>query len=183
MPAPDSPFSLGNKLARTAWQVVYHVLFRPSPRPLHAWRAALLRLFGARLGPACHIYPRAIIWAPWNLVCDAEVGVADGAILYNQAPITLGRRAVVSQGASLCTGTHDYEKAEFPLVARPITVGEYAWLAAECFIHPGISIEPGAVIGARSVVTKNMPAWTVCAGHPCRPLKPRALRYPAAGPS
>ena len=48
-----------------------------------------------------------------------------------------------------------------------------AWLAAECFVMPGVSIGDGAVIGARSVVTKDMAAWTVCAGHPCVPIKPR----------
>jgi len=99
--------------------------------------------------------------------------VGDGAILYSQGMIRLGRRTVVSQGAHLCAGTHDYEQPGFPLITRPITVSANAWLAAECFIMPGVTIGEGAVIGARSVVTKDMPAWMVCAGHPCRPLKPR----------
>src|SRR5688572_5295020 len=89
-------FSFGNRLARAGWNLCWAVLFRPSPRPFHAWRSLLLRLWGAKLGARCHIYPRAVVWAPWNLVCGDEVGVGDGAILYNQAPITLGRRCVVS---------------------------------------------------------------------------------------
>ena len=69
MPAKD-PYhrpntSLSNRLGRLAWGLIYALLFRPSPRPMHAWRSARLRLFGAKLGPPCHIYPRAIIWAPW----------------------------------------------------------------------------------------------------------------------
>ena len=166
-------FSLRNRIARVAWGVFRALLFRPSPRPFHSWRSAILRLFGAKLGRGCHIYPGARIWAPWNLTCGERVGVGDGAILYNQAPITLGKRSVISQGAHLCTGTHDYASPHFELVARPIVVGDDAWLAAECFVHPGVTIGDGAVIGARSVVTRNMPAWTVCAGHPCEPLKPR----------
>jgi putative colanic acid biosynthesis acetyltransferase WcaF len=169
-------FSLKNRLLRAVWQTVSLLMFRFSPRPFHAWRAAILRIFGAKIGKGCHIYPGVRIWAPWNLICDEEVGVGDGAYLYNQAPIRLGRRAVVSQGAQLCTGTHDYEDPGFPLVARPIAVGALAWIAAEAFVHPGVTIGEGAVIGARSVVTKDMPAWTVCAGHPCKPLKPRAFR-------
>jgi len=55
--------SLASRAARAAWGLVYALLFRPSPRPLHAWRAFLLRCFGAQLGPRCHIYPRARIWA------------------------------------------------------------------------------------------------------------------------
>src|SRR5207244_2865536 len=73
-------FSLRNRLARAAWDIVYALFFRTSPRPFHLWRRALLVLFGARIAKGCHIYPKARIWAPWNLVCDAESGVADGAI-------------------------------------------------------------------------------------------------------
>jgi putative colanic acid biosynthesis acetyltransferase WcaF len=102
-----------------------------------------------------------------------EAGVADGAILYSQGKITLGRRAVVSQGAHLCAGTHDYEQEGFPLFTKPITVGDHVWIAAEAFVHPGIDIGEGAVIGARSVIVKNLPAWMVCAGHPCVVLRER----------
>ena len=166
-------FSVQNRLGRLVWNFVWLLLFRPSPRPLHVWRAALLRLFGAKIGRGCHIYPGVKIWAPWNLVCEEEVGVGDGAILYTQARITLGKRAVVSQGAHLCSGSHDYASPGFELFAKPIHVGAHAWLAAECFVHPGVTIAEGAVIGARAVVTSDMPAWTVCAGHPCKPIKPR----------
>ena len=135
----------------------------------------MLRLWGAKIGRHCHIYPRAVIWAPWNLICRDEVGVADGVNLYNQAPIKLGSRCVISQGAFLCTGTHDYTSEDFPLVARPIEIGDHAWVAAEAFVHPGVTIGEGAVIGARSVVTRDMPAWMICAGHPCEPIKPRVM--------
>ena len=169
-------FSLSNRLARAVWNVVYVLLFRFSPRPLHAFRAFLLRLFGAKLGDGCHIYPKAIIWAPWNLECGDQVGIADQAIIYNQATIRLGKRVVISQGAHLCSGTHDYTDPRFPLIANPIVVGGSAWIAAEAFVHPGITIGEGAVIGARSVVTKDMPPWMVCVGHPCQPVKPRVMK-------
>jgi putative colanic acid biosynthesis acetyltransferase WcaF len=87
--------------------------------------------------------------------------------------IIIGRRAVISQGAHLVAGTHDYTKSGFPLVTRPINIGDHVWIAAEAFVHPGISIGEGCVIGARSVVTKDMPTWMVCAGHPCNPIKER----------
>ena len=166
-------FPLANRAARALWSACALVLFRPSLRPCHAWRSALLRLFGASLGTGCLIYPGARIWAPWNLRCGDDAAIADDAIIYNQAPVTLGNRVVVSQGAHLCTGTHDYASPGFELLTRPIVVGDDAWLAAECFVHPGVTIGAGAVIGARSVVTRDLPAWTVCAGNPCRPLKPR----------
>jgi putative colanic acid biosynthesis acetyltransferase WcaF len=178
----QASFSLSNRIGRVAWGVVYWTLFLPSPRPFHAWRALLLRCFGARVGSGVHIYPGARIWAPWNLRCGDAVGVASGAILYNQGSISLGARTVISQGAHLCSGTHDYEVACFPLYTRPITVGAEAWLAAECFVHPGVNIGEGAVVGARSVVVKDVSAWTVVAGNPAKFLKNRIYRPVANTP-
>jgi putative colanic acid biosynthesis acetyltransferase WcaF len=93
--------------------------------------------------------------------------------LYTQGKVTLGYRSIVSQRSFVCAGTHDYTRKGHPLVTAPIVIGDYAWVAAEAFIHPGVTIGEGAVIGARSVVTKDMPAWTVCGGFPCKPLKER----------
>lgn len=135
----------------------------------------LLKLFGAKVGSNVHIYPGVKIWAPWNLVLGDECGVASTANLYSQGVITIGRRAIVSQGAHICAGTHDYTRHGHPLVTKPITIGDFAWVAADSFVHPGVKIGEGAVIGARSVVTKDMPSWTVCAGHPCVPVKARLM--------
>lgn len=168
-------FSVANRAARVIWQITSLFFFRLSPRPFHAWRSFLLRCFGAKVGKGVHVYPGVKIWAPWNLELRDECGVGSGATLYSQGKITIGRRAVISQGVYLCTGTHDYTRAGSPLVTKPIYVGENAWIAAEAFVHPGVVIASGCVIGARSVVINDMPEWTVCAGNPCRPLKARVM--------
>ena len=168
-------FSLHNRLYRLVWCLVAALLFHPSPRPFHRWRAFLLRMFGAKVGKNVHVYPGTKIWDPRNLVLLDECGIAKGAILYSQGKIFIGHRAVISQGAHLVTGTHDYTKIGFPLITMSIHIGDYAWVATEAFVHPGITIGDGCVIGARSVVTKNMPPWQVCAGHPCKPIKDRIL--------
>jgi putative colanic acid biosynthesis acetyltransferase WcaF len=61
-----------------------------------------------------------------------------------------------------------------PLVTKPIVIGRNAWVAADAFVGPGVTIGELSVIGARSVVIKDQPARMICAGHPCRPLKPRS---------
>ncbi|MBK0380666.1 LbetaH domain-containing protein [Mucilaginibacter segetis] len=168
-------FSVKNRAARVIWQIVDILLFKSSPKPLHAWRAFLLRLFGAKVAKGVHIYPGVKIWAPWNLDLGKECGVAGGATLYSQGKITIGERSVISQGANICTGTHDYTKSGSPLITRPIFIGDNVWIAAEVFIHPGITIPDGCVIGARSVVITDMPEWMVCSGHPCKPIKKRVM--------
>lgn len=168
-------FSVKNRIARVLWNVVDELLFKLSPKPLHGWRSWLLRCFGAKIGKGVHVYPGVNIWAPWNLDLRDQCGIANGATLYSQGKITIGRRAVISQGVNVCTGTHDYTKSGSPLVTKPIVIGDNAWVAAEVFIHPGVTIGNGCVIGARSVVVSDMPQWMVCTGHPCKPLKPRVI--------
>ncbi len=127
------------------------------------------------MGEGTHVYPGVIIWAPWNLEIADQAGIGNGAILYSQGKITIGRKAVISQGAHLCAGTHDFTKAGFPLVTKPIVIGDQVWIAAEAFVHPGVTIGEGCVVGARSVVTSDLPAWKVCSGFPAKVLKDRVL--------
>ncbi|MGF1451694.1 MAG: putative colanic acid biosynthesis acetyltransferase [Opitutales bacterium] len=166
-------FSRLNRIMRVLWQLVNLVFFRLSPPPCHAWRVWLLRLFGAKIGRGAHVYPGAVIWAPWNLEVGEEAGIANGVIIYCQGRITIGRRAVISQGAHLCAGTHDFEEPGFPLITKPIVIKDHAWIAAEAFIHPGVTVPEGCVVGARSVVTSQLEPWTVCSGFPAKVLRPR----------
>ncbi len=169
-------FSLGNRAARQVWNVAWLLLFRPTPRPFHAWRRLVLRCFGARVGPGAHIYPGARVWAPWNLTIGCSAAIADGAEVYNPSPVTIGEFAVISQGVYLCGASHDYEQWAFPLVSEPIVIGAHAWVAARAIVHMGITLGDGCVVAAGSVVTHDLPAWTVCAGAPCRPARTYAKR-------
>lgn len=171
-------FSLSNRLARGLWGVVWLTLFRPSPRPLHAWRVALLKLFGARIGTHFHIHASARVWAPWQFEAGDHVGVGEGVNIYNMARLAIGHNAVISQGAHLCGGTHDYNAANFQLRAAPIHIGERAWVCTEAFIGPGVMVPPGCVVGARAVMMRTPVdgAWGVYAGNPAARVKSRVIR-------
>ena len=171
-----SPWTKGEKFARLAWLVVQGTLFRFSPRPFHGWRLFLLRFFGARIAHAAvspRIMPSARVHFPWKLELQEGSMVGPGVHVYNLAQVTLRRGANLSQGVHLCAGTHDFSRWEMPLVAQPIEVGENAWVAAEAFVGPGVSIGELCVIGARSVVMRSVPPRTVAAGNPCRPIRNR----------
>lgn len=166
-----------NRIARVLWSGVWSTLYRWSPTPLHGWRRMLLRMFGARIGRGAHPYPRARIWAPWNLTMGAHSSLANDVDCYSVAPIRVGEHATVSQYSYLCAASHDYRDVAMPLVSAPIEIGARAWIAADCFVGPGVTIGEGAVIGARSTVIHDVDAWVVVAGSP--PL-PRGTRpHPA----
>lgn len=175
-PFTQPSFSFRNRLGRFIWIIVYSIFFRFTPRQFNALRIILLRLFGARVGRGCHVHSTVKIWAPWNLTMEDFSSMGWGVDCYSMASVHLGKYAVVSQRSYLCTGSHDFEDPNFQLTAKSINIGERAWIAAESFIGPGVSIGAGAVIGARSVVVKDIPEWMVCAGNPCKPIRPRIVR-------
>jgi putative colanic acid biosynthesis acetyltransferase WcaF len=172
----ESPtFTFGNRLKRAAWQLFSLLFFRFSPVPCHRYRLLLLMLWGAKvsLRSRAHVYPDARIWAPWNLELAEYATIGPRVNCYNIAKIKLGRRAIASQGAYLCTATHDYEDAEFRLYALPITLHSHCWICAEAFIGPGVTVHEGAVLGARAVAIKDLEAWQVYAGNPASHRKAR----------
>lgn len=169
----QAAFSRGNRARRLLWNVAWLLLVRLSPRPAHAWRAFVLRLFGAQIGPHCHIYPAARVWAPWNLRCGDRVSIADGAEIYNPALIELKSHVLVSQGAYVCGATHDDNHPLFPLLAYRMTLGAYSWICARACVLPGVAVGEGAVLGLGAVATRSLEPWTVYAGNPAQKVRMR----------
>ncbi|HEX4240893.1 MAG TPA: putative colanic acid biosynthesis acetyltransferase [Steroidobacteraceae bacterium] len=177
-PLIRAEITFGQRVRRFAWNIVWMFLYRPTPRPFHAWRRLLLRAFGARISAGAVPYAAARIWAPWNLTMGAHSCLSDFVDCYCVAPITLGPHSTVSQYAYLCSASHDYREPGMPLVIAPIVIGPDAWVAAGAFIGPGIAVGAGAVVGARSTVTRDVDPWSVVAGSPARPTgsRPRFTR-------
>lgn len=166
-------FPLGFRLRRMTWNIVRILLYRPSPRPFHAWRTMLLRCFGATMGPNCHFYPKSKVWAPWNLVCADQVTAADGAEIYNPVTMKFGTHAILSQDSYICGATHEYDDPSFPLIAFAMHIGAYSWICARASVAPGANIGDGAVLGLGSVATRDLEPWGVYAGIPAVKVKER----------
>jgi len=174
--------TLRDKGLRALWQLAWLFLFRPTPRPLHAWRAFLLRSFGSKVGRSAHIYPSARVWAPWNLSIGNYSTLADGVDCYCVDKVTIGSYSTVSQYSYLCTASHDYldpaimTQPQMPLLTGPINIGDRVWVTTDVFVAPGVTISDGAVVLARSSVLDDIPPWTVAAGQPAKVVRDRVLR-------
>jgi len=166
-------FSANTRARRLAWNICHALVYRPSPRPMHFWRAFLLRRFGAKLGAGCKFYPGSRVWAPWNLECADLVTAADGVDIYNPAPMRFGSHAILSQDAFVCGATHDYDDPGFPLLAYAMDFGAYAWVCARASVGPGVNMGEGAVLGLGSVATRDLEPWTIYAGVPAVKVKDR----------
>jgi putative colanic acid biosynthesis acetyltransferase WcaF len=177
-PYERASFSPGHRLARLIWQCTYLVLYRISPRPLHAWRSMILRVFGAKIGRGCHFYPGGKVWAPWNLLCEDRCTLADGAEIYNPSPVYLESHCVISQQAYICGATHDYNDPEFPMISYAMRLGAYSWICARSSVGPGVHVGAGAVLGLGSVATRDLEPWTVYSGAPAVKVKERQMISP-----
>lgn len=159
-------------LRRALWALC-QPLWRWSPRWCWRWRNGLLHLFGARVSPGVRIYPSARLIQPWHVRIGDRSLISWKATLYALGPIQIGADCVISQGAHLCAGSHDPHDPSFPLIRPPIRVHDGVWIAAEAFIGPGVTLGQRAVVGARSVVCRDVPAGAIVAGNPARPIGER----------
>jgi putative colanic acid biosynthesis acetyltransferase WcaF len=159
-------------LGRLLWKIV-SPLFCYSPRLCWNWRCFLLRCFGARIGNQVRIDPSVRIFIPWNLSIDDWSCVGFDVLIYNLGPLAIAKRVTISQRAHLCGGTHDYRDSALPLVKSTITIGDGAWICADAFIGPDVTIGRDCIVGARGVVVKNVEPFCIVAGNPARKIGER----------
>ena len=138
-------------------------------------KCSLLRLFGAKVGKGV-VIRSCKIYYPWNLEIHDHAWIGYGANLYNLVRIKIGKHACISQDVFFCTGSHDATDPYMGLIVGEIIVGDGAWVCASAFILPGITIGNGSVVGVGSVATEDTPPMMICAGNPCKPIKPREIK-------
>jgi putative colanic acid biosynthesis acetyltransferase WcaF len=178
-----SAYSTREKLGRLLWGAAQMALFLPSFHNWYGWRRLVARAFGARLAPDVRLRRTVRIECPWNLTMGPGCSVGDRAALYCLGPVTMGARVSVSQNAHICAGSHDYRRADLPLLRPAITIGDDVWIAADAFVGPGVTIGPGVVLGARACAFTDLAPWTVYGGNPARPMKEREMIGRASGSS
>lgn len=163
------------------WWIVQALLMHTSPQFMYGWRRFLLRLFGARIGEGVIIRPSVRVTYPWRLEIGDRAWIGDFVDVYTLDTIKIGSDAVVSQYTKLVTGTHDFHKPTFDMVTKPIVIEDQAWVAANCFIAPGVTIRKGAVVLACSLVLKDVPELTIVAGQPAISKGMRNQNQPPEG--
>ncbi|MGK7394493.1 MAG: putative colanic acid biosynthesis acetyltransferase [Candidatus Cyclobacteriaceae bacterium M3_2C_046] len=157
------------------WWLVQAVFYHGSPQFLYGWRRFLLRLFGAKIGKGVLLRPSSSVTYPWKVKIGDFSWIGDDVVLYSLGPIEIGEHVVISQRSYICTGSHNYDKTDFPIYHQKITIEKQCWLATDVYVAPGITIGAGTVVGARSSVFKNLPANKVCIGSPAKVIKDRSI--------
>lgn len=167
-----------HQFIRMLWGISWKLCACWLPRSIGSgWKRFLLRLFGAKIASTAVVYSSAKVYYPANLIMDDYSCLASDVDCYNVAPVILGKGVTVSQGAYLCTASHDITSPKHELITAPITIGDQAWIGARAYVGMGVTINDGAVVGATASVYKDVDAWTVVGGNPAKFLKKRIIRY------
>lgn len=172
-----SPYTTANRVKRILWNVCWTLLTRPFPKStMMPWKRLLLRMFGAKIAPNAMVYSTVKIFMPWNFEIQEGACVASGVDIYNAAKVTIGKKAVISQRAYICTASHNIYSKNHEQIQKPITISDMSWVAAEAFVGPGVVIGEGAVLGARGCAFKNIEPWTIAGGNPAKILHKREFK-------
>ena len=99
--------------------------------------------------------------------------LADGVLVYNLGPLSIGDHTVISQRVHICNGSHDYSKSDLPLLRPTSKIGSGVWICADAFIGPGVTIGDNAIVGACAVVTHDVPPMKIVAGNPAVVIRER----------
>jgi len=158
---------------RVLWEFCWTLFCVWTPKPLNEWRLFWLRVFDAKIDGRPFVHQRARIEIPWNLTLHDRACLGDRANAYSLGEIEIGAGATVAQEVYLSSASHDFRDPAMPLTVAKITIGEDAFIGARALVLPGVKIGARAVVGACSVVTKDIPDNVIAAGNPCRVIRAR----------
>jgi acetyltransferase-like isoleucine patch superfamily enzyme len=126
---------------------------------------------------ALHRHVRLFCVGGVSIGCGTTINRA--VTLDGRGGLTIGANVSISEGVKLLTATHDLRSSSFALQLRPVRVGNWVWIGVDAIVLPGVTLGEGAVVGAGSVVTRDVEPYTIVAGNPAvaRGERPRGLAY------
>ena len=170
-----------SRFTKSLWLLLSCLLVRSQvPGSLH--RRALLRAFGARIGRRVTVKPGVHVKFPWRLEIGDDSWIGENVWIDNLASVKIGRNCCISQGAYICTGSHDWTSATFDLVVKPVVIEDQAWIAAQSSVGPGVTVREGAVLSMKSLATADLAAWSIYQGVPAKPIKAREMNARITSP-
>ena len=160
---------------RTVWYFVNALFFLNPAFPFRWPKPHLLRWFGAKVGQGVVIHPGVNIKFPWKLRVGDHCWIGQRAWLDNIDQLTLGNNVVISQGAMIIQGSHNYKKIDYPTLHRPVVLEDGSWVGAGAIVMLGVTLRSHAVLSAGSVATRDLEPYMIYQGNPAQPLRERVI--------
>jgi putative colanic acid biosynthesis acetyltransferase WcaF len=159
----------------TLWYFTNVLFFLNPAFPFRSVKPFILRLFGAKVGKGVIIHPMASIKFPWKLVIGDHCWIGQRAWLDNVDTLTMGDHVVISQGARIMPGGHNYKKVGFDTFTQPVTLEDGSWVGAYAIVMNGVTMRTHSVLAAASVATKDLEPYMIYQGNPAKPVRERII--------
>lgn len=169
-------FARGRSIGALAAWYITKLIFFLLPVPWPGWlRAAILRLFGARVGKGLRIRTGVDIHFPWKLVLGDHCWIGDDTVILNLERVTLENHVALAHQVYIAAAGHDPASPTMAYKNRPVVVGKGSWIGTRAYLGPGTVIGAYSIVAAGSVVVKSVPAMTIVGGNPARVIGARSL--------
>ena len=132
-------------------------------------------MYGCSLGKGVVVKPNVNIKYPWKLTLGNYVWIGERVWIDNLDNVTIGNHVCISQGAMIICGSHNYKQKSFDLITKEVTLNDGVWIGAKSIILPGVVAESHAILGAGSVISKNLESFTVYKGNPAEKVGSRTI--------
>ena len=139
-----------------------------------AARRAILKELLGELGEHADVMAPFQCDYGYHITVGARTFINYGAVILDSAKVTIGQDVQIGPSVQLLTALHPFDpvaRRRGVETAAPVTVGDGAWLATGVIVCPGVSIGADTVVGAGSVITRDLPAGYLCFGNPCRVVR------------
>ena len=113
-----------------------------------------------------------------KIVINERVTIADRVIIRGSGGVEIGRDSLIAEHVELIAATHIFENPFKPIrlqggETKKVVIGEDVWLGAHVIVLPGVTIGNGSVVGAGSVVTRDIPSYSIAIGVPAKVIRKR----------
>lgn len=141
-------------------------------------KSSFLRMLGARVGARVVFYPGVWIAPPSGLTLGNDVDLALGVLITTGGGVAIGDRTLIGYRTQILSANHSIPKRPARIFDAHhqkgrVSIGSDVWIGAQCVVLPGVSIGEGAVVGAGSVVTRDVAAWSIAVGNPATAIRHR----------
>ena len=149
--------------------------YNRTPRRLQEARAGMLKKLFAEVGEGCYIEsPYFANWGGHHVHLGRNIYANAGLKLVDDTHIYIGDCTMLGPNVVIATAGHPIDpelRSRGLQYNMPVRIGKNCWLGAGVVVMPGVTIGDNTVIGAGSIVTKDIPSNVVAVGNPCRVMR------------
>ncbi len=143
--------------------------------PINMLRMFFYRMSGIKIGKNSHIWAGTFFNDPLKVTIGDNTLIGPDVTFLSWGGITIGNNVNISGYSFIISQSHDIDDPMFCMISSPVIIEDYVWIGTGAMILPGIHIGKGAVVGVGSIITKDVPAYTLVAGNPAREVKKRNI--------